>query len=964
MSKLMKLSILKTTLLIHVFFICTNVFALDPRGKLKKISSDHFDIIYDAKSYELAKLYLEEAERSYQILKDVFGETPQKTTVVLDDTVDLSNGGAMGVPRPHIVIFVNQPDPLSSIDHSSYWPRDVFLHEYAHILNMEPANGFWKPFRFIFGAFIRPNMYLPRWYLEGLAVEMESRFNEFGRLKSTDYDGLIRSLYLDSKWGLDNLSAINEISNPYWPAGQRPYFFGALLWHEIIQSKDLGVVKRFNEHYSQRFPWFITAPMVNEMGQSYQDFLVQVYSKYGKIAAEQVAKIKTQPLTEGKIAKNSERVTELSPTLSPNKERLAAVANNLDGDMFINIFKKENGEWIDDKERTSQIAYRGFFERKKHAFTRVSWFPDSEKVVYDGADIYDRVNFYYDLYTYDFKEKKRKQITEGLRAREPAVSPDGKSIIFVKVGNGKTDLYTVDAEGKNPQLVFTAPNYSRVSTPSYINENEIVFALKDRSGIDKLHIYNLETKQTVRILDMQAKFPSVVENGIIFASNKSGVENLYFTPFDFSTVKPLTNSLSRMINGTLDGQTLIYSELTGIGPKVKTASLNRELKILPLVEHPIKKDFPSEIQDATPVNAKEKNYSALPYMFPQMWIPFVGAVEDGTIASIALPGSDPSGFHTYLLQVDYDSRPKKYSGYFSYLWQNSLGQTLFTANDYHRYYVNTKDTTNSQLFGFMHGFYIPGVNPRWTALIGHEYKKTSILEVGFPDKRNHYFKGPSVGISYQEMEQKNLGISPAGLAAKVKYTHYYSNSTKTNYEETFSKVSYYHSKWLPRHHVLALQAQGVYTTNHNRDILLGTTSTDVEIGYTLGSNNENFITRGYPAGEFIGYTIAAGILEYRFPILDVWKGPNSPAPYYIKKIHGAVFGETLTLKGSYYDEDDLRKNTKLGKYYTTAGLKLKVDTTLFYHAPITIKVTAAYGFEKEANGGFNANLFLLAPELF
>ena len=963
MSKLMKLQILKTILSLSVLIPYSTTLALDPRSDLKKISSENFDIIYDAKSYELAKTYLEEAERSHKILKDVFGIAPDKTTVVLDDTLDLANGGATGVPRPHIIIYVSQPDPLSSIDHSSYWPRDVFLHEYAHILNMEPANGAWKPLRYIFGSFIRPNMYLPRWYLEGLAVEMESRFNEFGRLKSSDYDGLIRSLYLDSKWGTDNLSAINEISNPYWPAGQRPYFYGALLWHEIIQSQNLGVVQRFNDHYSRRFPWFISHPMVREMGQNYQQLLAKVYKKYGEIADQQINKIKTQPTTLGKITQEDEKISEHTISLSPNKERFAAVATTVDGDMLISIFKKENEAWVLDKDLTKLTSARGFFERKKYALTRASWFPSGDKIVYDAADIHDRVHFFYDLYTYDFKEKKRKQLTEGLRAREPAVSPDGQTILFVKIGGGKTELYTITSEGKNPQLIYTPPPHGRVSTPSFLNERQIIFAQKDRTGIDKLHVFDLESKQVTRVLDMQAKFPSVTENGIVFASNKNGVENLYLTSLDFSNVKPLTNSLSRVLNGTLAGDTLIYSELTGIGPKIKTSNLDNTLKILPTVEHPIKNNFPKTITEAEPVTSTEKNYSALPYMFPQYWVPYVGAVDGGTVASIALPGSDPTGFHYYLLQASYDSRPRKYSGYFAYLWQNSLGQTYLSAMDYHRYYVSTEDTTNSQLASLIHGFYIPGLNHRWTALLGYEYKRTSILENPGPEKRNHYFKGPSVGISYKEMDQKNLSISPAGLAAKVKYTEYESNTTKTNYNETFTKLSYYHSKWLPSRHVLAFQAQGVHS-EANRNILLGTTSTDVELGYALGSDNENFITRGYPSGEFIGYSIAAGSLEYRFPIYDMWKGPNSPAPYYIKRFHGAVFAETLTLRGLFYDENDTARNTDFGKYYTTAGLELKIDTTLLYHAPVTIKITGAYGFEKEANGGFTGNVFLVAPELF
>lgn len=136
--KLMKLQFLKYFAIASVLLTCVQTFALDPRVKLNKISSENFDIIYDAKSYELAKIYLEEAERSHAILVNVFGVSPDKTVVVLDDTIDIANGSAIGVPRPTVNIYTSVPTPLSSVDNYSSWPRDVFLHEYAHILNMEP----------------------------------------------------------------------------------------------------------------------------------------------------------------------------------------------------------------------------------------------------------------------------------------------------------------------------------------------------------------------------------------------------------------------------------------------------------------------------------------------------------------------------------------------------------------------------------------------------------------------------------------------------------------------------------------------------------------------------------------------------------------------------------------------------------------------------------------------------------
>ncbi len=965
--KLMKLQILKLFLFSSALLICVQTLALDPRVKLNKISSENFDIIYDAKSYELAKIYLEEAERSHQILVDVFGISPKKTTVVLDDTYDVSNGSAIGVPRPNVNVYVSQPTPLASIDHYSSWPRDVFLHEYAHILNMEPARGVAKPLRFIFGSVIRPNMFLPRWYLEGLAVEMESRFNEFGRLKSTDYDAMIRSLYLDSKWGKDNLSAINEVSTPDWPRGQRPYFYGALVWHEFIQSKSISIVRTFNERYARRFPWVITQPMVDEFGKTYQDFLKDVYKKYGDLAQKQISKIQEQETTKGNLILTKEGVFNHSPEISPDGEKLLFVSDNKDGDSVLYVFKRLGEQWVPAEALTPKDTdnHVPLPNLEKSEIQRATWFPSSQKIVFDSVDTFDRTNHYYDLYTYDLVEKKSKKITKGLRAREPAVSPNGNLIAFVKSSQGKTALYTVDGEGKNEALLYSPESYDRVSRPSFISEKELVFAQKNSKGIDRLHILNMETKQITRILDFPSKYPVSTSQGIVFSSNKSGVENLYSVNSDLTSIRALTNTLTKTVNGTIDTKAnkIIYSELTSDGPQIKEAPLAKQAIILPSVTHPIAANYPEKIVEAPKLNPEAKTYHALPYMFPQFWIPWITVAEDGTTTSISLPGSDPTGFHSYLLDGSYHSKSEKFSTSFQYLWDNSIGKTILFAYDDYDWHNSLQETTHDQKVGVSHWFYIPGLSNDWKAKLGYEYLKSNLFSyVTTPAKKvDHYFDGPSAGIAYDNMDKKLLDISSSGQSAKATYTKYFENSTKTNYDETFVKLQHFHTKWLPERHVLALSAQTVYT-EANRSLLLGTTSSQAE--YTLGPDNEGFVTRGYPPGQFMGFTMVSGTVEYRFPLSQKWKGPDSPAPYFIKRFHASIFAETLTLKGIYFNEDDSYSRAELGKYFTAAGAEFKIDTTIFYHAPITFKVVGAYGFDEDAEGGFNIYFTIQAPQVF
>ncbi len=964
--KLMKLRFTKTflILLLSLFYLATlpSSFALDPNRNYMKISSEHFDVIYDAKSYDLAKLYLEEAERSYEILKDVFGIAPDKTVVILDDSIDIANGTATGVPRPSVTIYINPPTPLSTVDHFSSWPRDVFLHEYAHILNMEPARGIMKPFRYIFGSFVRPNMYLPRWYLEGLAVEVESRFNEFGRLKSQDYDSLIRSLYLDGLWGNETLSSINEVTIPYWPQGQRPYFYGALIWHELIQSKSISVVRTFNERYARRVPWFITQPMVDELGQTYEIFLKNVFSKYGEIARAQVQKIQEQPTTQGKPILTKNGVFNHSPELSPDGEKLLFISQNLNKESIVYIFKKLAETWIPVDSVRLEEDHEPLANFTKKDIQKAAWFPDSKRIVFDSIESHKNWNRYFDLFIFDLDSNETSRLTKGLRAREPAVSPDGQYIVYVKGGQGKTLLGIIKSDGTDEQILYDPENYERISRPSFINEREIVFSQK-KNGIDKLHIFDLESKTVSRILDMPGQFPVATPSGIIFSSSKSGVKNLYITPPDFTAVRPLTSSLTKVLNGTVDpkSNSIIYSELTGNGQQIKEAPITDALLILPPIIHPIAHNYQEQIKDKPALNPTPKNYSAFPYMLPQFWFPFLNFVDDGLIGSVAIPGVDPTGFHSYVLSGTYDSRPKKFSGYFNYQYVNPLGVTSLAGGNYYQWYSSLDRHTSSQQALVRHSFRLPPEDSI-LAYIGYEYKRSNIFETisGTSQSRNHYFDGPSVGLSFSGMQKKAMDISPSGQQASLRYTHYLKNTTDTDYHETFVKLSHFHKKWLPERHVLAITTQGSFTPR-NRSLILGTTTTDSE--YLLGTLG-NFITRGYPAGEFVGYSVAMGTLEYRFPIREIWQGPDNPKPYFLKRTHGAIYGETITVDGIYFGADENSHRAKLGKYFTSVGFDYNIDMTLFYHAPVTVKIGVGYGLESEANGGFKIYSSLAAPTLF
>ena len=72
------------------------------------------------------------------------------------------------------------------------WLRDLILHEYSHIVQIDQVRGLPRALSYVFGRVMLPNALAPSWLDEGYAVYNETRFSNFGRLRSAEYDMVAR----------------------------------------------------------------------------------------------------------------------------------------------------------------------------------------------------------------------------------------------------------------------------------------------------------------------------------------------------------------------------------------------------------------------------------------------------------------------------------------------------------------------------------------------------------------------------------------------------------------------------------------------------------------------------------------------------------------------------------------------------------------------------------------------------
>ncbi len=927
------------------FFSSYALAAPPPEIEWEKIETPHFTIVYDSRQYELAALYAKFAEQSWASTSPVFGVWPEKTVLLIDDSTDIANGFATGVPYPLVSTYPVLPLSLDSISDYGNWGLELVTHEYTHILNFEPATGVMKPLRYMFGSIIRPNILLPRWYSEGLATEMETRLSSYGRLRSPNYLSIVRSMVQDKTLRDEDISRINETSIPGWPGGVRPYLMGAMLWSEMMRLGGESTARDLNLAYSSRIPFFLNGPVESRLGTDYAGLLGKVYDRAEEYAGKQLSIIAMGGTFE-ETPLEQEGFFNHSPVVSPDKSRLAYVGklHNVDSVIYV-------------AERDGQNFKKAGRVTDNDSINRVSWTPDSKALIFDAVDTYKRYYEYADLYRYDFDSRKTKQLTRGLRAREPVVSPDGKWIAFVQNTPGSTRLGAVQIDGSAPSVVYEPPIQTRIARPEFLSSGEIIFTEKRDDGAEVLKVakvrtgtegrLSIEGEPRVVLRDFKpVHYPRMTSEGLLFVSDRSGVANLYLADKTLTTARAVSNTTTRLMTGDLDPVTgdLVYGKLTSYGPQIARSPRKAWSEVppaLPQVAPLVDSEWPQFQEPQVNVEIKREKYRPYYHLLPRYWLPFVYFVPGGTYFQASTAGNDATSRHSYSLTAAYDTLSAKTSFLGSYTNASTpVRMSLAGMNLYEYVYTDglIRHTASVSAEG---SSYIPGLSNNWRASLGWKYSQTEAATRSL--KRN----GAGVGLSYMNASRRGFEISPEkGGSFSLDYTRYFPGISDNEYEQIDFGAAKYFSKWLPDRHAMAFFLNASIAPRLNGSLFGQTT---IGGNYQAALTQRGLIMRGYQSGAFIGKNLITASAEYRFPLSYTYRGFGT-APFFIQRWHGAAFVDALTLDGFSYDFEARRRvEAKLGKVFLGTGVEARADTTVFYHVPIQFIFGLYYGADAQTN---------------
>lgn len=926
--------------------------AVDPEQTWRTVTTRHFRVNHPAELAPVARRVAAVAERAYRTLVPELGWVPrERTEILLTDDIDYAQGSATAVPYNRMRLFVSAPEDMSALADTDDWLTTLVTHEYTHVLHIDNVSGIPAIINAVLGKVLAPNLIQPRWVLEGLAVYEESRHTGGGRLRSTVYDMWLRRAFLDRREvRLDQLS--NNLGR--WPYGHVPYLYGCRFVQWIADRYGPRTWARVAAEYGGApLPWAVNRAVRRVTGRTfevlYEGFRRDMRERYRR----QVARVRARGLRQGE-RRTSHGNEVASPRWLPDGSLLYSGAGP---NRRASIYRRRPGEGPDvEPDEVVRVA----------GDASLSVVPGGRRIVYHRNETYRRLYVYNDLFVHDLATGESERLTEGLRAREPDVSPDGRSVAFVVNRRGTSHLMvgTLEDPQRTARTLVRSRRFEQVYTPRWSPDGrKIAYSAWQAGGYRDVLVVDVASGERVRIthdraLDQQ---PSWSPDGrtLLFSSDRTGISNVYAYDLGHRALRQVTNVEDGAFMPSLspDGRTLAYVGYRNEGYDLYTMAYDpaQSLEAIPYVDdRPPFRPLPARSTEGL----AEGPYRPLRTFLPRSYS--VGLASDawGTALTTSVAGGDVVGFHEYALQTVVSLEEGHVGFDASYRYTRTIFPMSLRLG---RSVTPTSGRIGDESRTVAAETWRGGVD--WAIPIS-TVLDTHYLDAGYEltyQRRIEALGGPLdpntrppdvprlgwlVGVhaawGYSNVERYAESISPnrgRNLGIRLSLAHPVFGSS---YRVT--TASYYYREYLPmplRGHVLAFGLEGgISAGDIGRRGIFAVGGFD-QVALLQAFRDQIYAPstalRGYPPSFRAGTRYQLANLEYRMPVLQLDRG-LSTFPVFVDRVFASAFADLGNAFFGSFKPDELR----LG-----IGAEVFVEMTLGYTLYYSLRVGLARGVMDE-----------------
>ena len=959
-----------------------------PSANWFTLQTPHFNIHFYEEERPFAERVAHFAERAYRLNTRYLNWRPSgRVTVILSDVSDSANGSASSIPFTFINAFGVPPDSLDELNDFDDYIKLLITHEFTHVVHLDTMLSICPlAINTVLGRTYAPNLAEPTWFIEGMAVLLESRQTTAGRLRSSFYDMHLRVPFLEGRmFGLDQISSIPAA----YPQGTAAYLYGSSLLRYIEDRYGPGKIREISQRYADTcIPGGLNRTAIKAVGRGYAGiFGAGLFDDWRRSISHrytlEVEEAKQRPLT------NATRLTRDAP--SPRSEG-PGPRFFPDGTL---VFHRSNNDQSPAYVRLDPATGAQRLIADMQGGGPAAPTPDGQ------ALIFQRVNFislplrlvansdlaWNDLFRLDLAQGTIRQLTLGVRAHEPDVSPDGRQIACVLVGTASRQLALVPIEGGAPHILMPgAPGLA--FTPAFSPDGRLIaYSRWKPGGFRDIHLYDLAsaTDRAIsvdRAMDIDPRF-SPDGRYVLFSSDRSGINNIYAYELATKQLLQVTNVLSGAFQPVVspDSRRLVFTGFTSDGfdlwtmPYDPTSFVPAKPFANARLDSPTDPDAETDSPDARPEDAdalpfpqRIVPYVPWKYMYPHQWtLSLPGDLFGfGQTFQVQTAVSDPASIHLFAFNFLFppSGSPSGQISYAYYRFWPVLGVSftkvdlitngLIVDNQNLNYtqrnlglslsaqlpVLRTADASGNLSLAYDYSLYgpispIPVGEPTGGITVKPEIGPYADLKFSWSFSNAHSWQ---YSISGQEGRNVSLNLR---LSAPTLGTRFRST------EVDWSWTEYFTPPWA-RLHALALITQGGFSIGDKRQFwaLGGYAYEDVLRSVLLMQRQFAFL-RGYPVNVVAGDSFLVASGEYRAPLLWIERGYQT-FPVYLRRIWGTAFVDAGNAYQGPFHPTDLK---------TDAGVEAHLEFMLFYYIDSQIQLGYARGFQ---SGGGNQLYFVTA----
>ena len=635
---------------------------LDPRVHLQTIETPHFRIHHAPALADAARELARIAEPVHRAVSArLGGETRPRTDIVLVSTNDRTQ--AFTVTYPTTQIFMNEAPPHLSqgVFHYGDWLRWLLVHEYTHVVHLDRVAGAYRLARPLLGTFDRPNMLQPPWWREGLAVLVETELDSAGRADSTTYRMMFRAAQRAGVLGSADFGSLETASfrrGERWPWVLRSYLWGSALTQTIAGLRR-DAIPRLVDSGAGGLPGLLGPAFARAGLPSPSEVQRQTVAWTRSRAERELAILARRPET-AVVPLTEDGYNKFGPVISPDGSEIAFTRERPQDDNVVLLLS------VGDDGRI--LSRRELF--KRGAGYQLSYSRSGRFLAFDTLTYHDSYYLFSDLFLFDRDVDKAVLRSRGFRARDPDIHPDGVSLAFVQVVDGRQSLVRSDSGFGSRQLLYRPSVRTRLAQPRWSPDGErLVLIEHDERGGERLLLWERSGLRTLTDGTSQDRDPAWTPDGrhVLFSSDRAGTFQIYAIDVETETVRQVTHRYGGAFAPVADprGRFLLFLDYSERGFDLVRADWKPEEWWTPDPDLGLPPGGSLEargpgVSEPAPVRAEEaappaaRAYSGWRHLAPLYLQPSISLREAGPQLGLATGGIDPAYHQHYRLTARWD----------------------------------------------------------------------------------------------------------------------------------------------------------------------------------------------------------------------------------------------------------------------------------------------------------------------